>query len=357
MTEMQGLRTTSRVTTSSSDAQLISAIRAGDLRAYGILYQRHCPAADRAARQIAAAADVDGIVAKAFAGVLGAIKRGGGPVDAFRPYLITSVRQVARERQRCRPGQVSAKVADLPDPGATFLDPAVARSDGSLITQAFMTLPERWAAVLWHTEIEQAKPTEVAVLLGLTQNGVATLSYRAREGLRQAYLRLYLSDWARAECRPLAAKLAAHVRGGLSKRDASAVESHVRGCADCREVRAELAAVNAALRDALGPAFLRADADRPCAAAVSPDAATAAQAGGGRTRPGRRVNPGRRSTSATASSAPVAAWPRASARWRRGLAWSGAAPSGAALSPRSAAPTSSPPPPPGSAAASGAPTP
>jgi DNA-directed RNA polymerase specialized sigma24 family protein len=43
-------------------------------------------------------------------------------------------------------------------------------------------LPERWQAVLWHTEIEGSRPAEVASLLGLTANGVAALGYRAREG-------------------------------------------------------------------------------------------------------------------------------------------------------------------------------
>jgi len=43
--------------------------------------------------------------------------------------------------------------------------------------------------VLWHTEIEGARPAEVAALLGLTANGVAALAYRAPEGLRQPNVR------------------------------------------------------------------------------------------------------------------------------------------------------------------------
>ena len=59
-----------------------------------------------------------------------------------------------------------------------------------MIARAFASLPERWQAVLWHTEIEGARPADVAPLLGLTANGVAALAYRAREGLRQAYLQM-----------------------------------------------------------------------------------------------------------------------------------------------------------------------
>ena len=85
-----------------------------------------------------------------------------------------------------------------------------------MIARAFASLPERWQAVLWHTEIEGARPAEVASLLGLTANGVAALAHRAREGLRQAYLQMHMSGAVRDECRPVAAKLGAYVRGGLT---------------------------------------------------------------------------------------------------------------------------------------------
>lgn len=65
----------------------------------------------------------------------------------------------------------------------SLTDPAVADLERTMIARAFASLPERWQAVLWHTETEGARPAEVASLLGLTANGVAALAYRAREGL------------------------------------------------------------------------------------------------------------------------------------------------------------------------------
>jgi hypothetical protein len=132
----------------------------------------------------------------------------------------------------------------------------VAGLERSLIARAFLSLPERWRAVLWHTEIEGAKPADVAPLLGLTANGVAALAYRAREGLRQAYLQMHLSGVTRQECRPVAAKLGAYVRGGLSARETQAVSVHLDECADCRAVYAELTDVNVALRGLVAPIFL-----------------------------------------------------------------------------------------------------
>jgi hypothetical protein len=95
-----------------------------------------------------------------------------------------------------------------------------------MIARAFRSLPERWQAVLWHTDIEASGPAEIAWLLGLSANSVAALAYRAREGLRQAYLQMHLSEVVRQECRPIAGKLGGYVRDGLSGCDAAKVAAH-----------------------------------------------------------------------------------------------------------------------------------
>ncbi|HVB45770.1 MAG TPA: sigma-70 family RNA polymerase sigma factor [Streptosporangiaceae bacterium] len=242
---------------SASDAELIAATRLSDAGAYGILYQRHAAAAGRLARQIVGnSADADDVVAETFARVLGAIRRGAGPSEAFRPYLLTAVRRVAFGQLRGQRDQVPTDSAELPDPGEPFVDPVIARLERSLVTQAFLSLPERWSAVLWHTEIERAMPAEVALLLGISPNSVSALSYRAREGLRQAYLQMHLSDRTRVECRPVAGKLGAYVRGRLSRRDARQVDTHLTGCRDCMTARAELVSVNGSLNGVVAPLIL-----------------------------------------------------------------------------------------------------
>ena len=45
--------------------------------------------------------------------------------------------------------------------------------------------------VLWHLEVENQKPADIAPLLGMSANSVSALAYRAREGLRQAYLNMH----------------------------------------------------------------------------------------------------------------------------------------------------------------------
>ena len=171
------------------DADLIAASRAGDAAAYDTLYRRHVASAHSLARQLVRnRAEADDVVAETFAKILDLLHRGGGPDDAFRPYLLTAVRRSAYDRHRAERRQLVTDEMETFDRGVPFADPAVADLERTMIARAFASLPERWQAVLWHTEVEGARPADVAPLLGLTANGVAALAYRAREGLRQAYL-------------------------------------------------------------------------------------------------------------------------------------------------------------------------
>ncbi|POM26566.1 RNA polymerase sigma factor [Actinomadura rubteroloni] len=249
-----------------SDAALIARVRTGDLAAYGPLYERHLAAARGLARHLIDGDAAEDAVQDAFARILDAIGRGGGPASDFRPYLLTSVRRAVYDRYRDERRVEATDELERLDAGLPFEDPALHGLERSMIVRAYRSLPERWRAVLWHTEIEGAKPAEVAPLLGLTANGVAALAYRAREGLRQAYLQMHLADPAAPvagnpppadeACRPVLEKLGAYVRDGLAKRDTRTVKAHLRGCARCSAIYAELVQVNTALRDGLGPIIL-----------------------------------------------------------------------------------------------------
>jgi RNA polymerase sigma factor (sigma-70 family) len=243
------------VSVRSADADLIAAVREGDASAYGILYERHSARAIRLARQIVPAeADADDVVAESFAKILAAIKGGAGPSEAFRPYLLTAVRRVAFDHAKGQRTQVPTDDTEL-DEAEPFVDQAEASLERSLIAQAFASLPERWQAVLWYTEVEQARPAEVGLLLGISPNSVAALRYRAREGLRQAYLQMHVSH-ARPECRQVAGLLGGYVRGALSRRDAKLVDDHIGQCADCEATRAELDTINGTMRGVLAPVIL-----------------------------------------------------------------------------------------------------
>src|SRR5829696_3846028 len=244
-----------------SDAELIDSVRSGDNDAYAVLYRRHAGSAVALARQLTgSAAEADDLVAEAFAKVLITLRAGGGPDTAFRAYLLTTLRNTLYDRaRRDRRVELSDDMTRH-DRGVQWEDTAVARLESSLAARAFNRLPERWQTVLWHTEVEQESPAQVAPLLGLTPNGVAALAYRAREGLRQAYLQEHLTDVAGEECRYTVERLGAWARDGLSKREQDRVEEHLAGCGRCRVLAAELEEVNSGLRGILAPLVLGAGA-------------------------------------------------------------------------------------------------
>jgi RNA polymerase sigma factor (sigma-70 family) len=245
----------------ASDAELITAVRTGESAAFGVLYERHSAAARAVAHQYSnSAADAEDAAADAFQRVFATIQGGGGPDVAFRAYLFTVVRRVAMDRVHV--GRRVQATDDLEAFEEAFgaaessEDPTFAGFERSVVSRAYKSLPERWQAVLWYTEVEGLNPAEIAPVLGLTANGVAALAYRAREGLRQAYLQQHLAAPASEACTIVSSKLGAYVRGGLAKRETALVEMHLEECGDCRALVLELGDVNHGLRAIIAPLVL-----------------------------------------------------------------------------------------------------
>ncbi|MBT2225938.1 sigma-70 family RNA polymerase sigma factor [Nonomuraea sp. NEAU-A123] len=237
-----------------SDADLLHAVRAGDATAYHELHERHVAAARSLARQLVKGeAEIEDVVAESFTKILDLVGRGGGPQAGFRTYLLTVVRRTVYDRTRVASGPVPAGESDRFDPDVPFVDPALVGLEQSLIAKAFLSLPERWRAVLWHTEVEHLPPADVAPLLGLPAKGVTELTRRALAGLRQAYLQIRLTAPTRHACRPVLGTMSRYVKGGLARRVSKAVDEHVSGCPECRAVLLELTDVNRGLRVIIGP--------------------------------------------------------------------------------------------------------
>lgn len=239
-----------------SDAELISSVRGGDVSAYGDLFARHRDAATRLARQLVSAPDADDLVSEAFAKVLNVLLAGGGPDVAFRAYLLTAVRRLHVDKIRSTNRAMPTDDLTPYDEGEPFKDTVIAGFEGGVAARAYASLPERWQLVLWHLEVEGQKPADVAPLLGMTPNSVSALAYRAREGLRQAYLQMHSADIGDSECRWTHDKLGAYVRNGLSRRDAAKVEEHLRNCRKCTALFIELTEVNSSMAGVIGPVVL-----------------------------------------------------------------------------------------------------
>lgn len=273
----------------ASDAELLARVRSGDEDAYGELYRRHAEAARRLARRLTRSpAAADDLVGDGFAAVLVALRNGSGPTEAFRAYLLTTIRRRSWRATGRREDPVDPTE---PDAG---LDLAVVDADGEdarLLAEAYRGLPERWQLVLWHTEVEGQAPAEVAPLLGLSPHAAAALAHRAREGLRESFLQAHLrADAVPTQCRSTVAALGALVRGSAGARARARAEGHLAGCARCRHLRTELVDVNRSLRTVVGPMVLGGAAAAYLGARVGPSAsAPVTDVGRAAGRPGGRA--------------------------------------------------------------------
>ncbi|MEU6442562.1 sigma-70 family RNA polymerase sigma factor [Streptomyces sp. NPDC047046] len=234
----------------AGDGDLLHRARGGDEAAYAELYRRHADGVRRYARTCCRDRDTaEDLTAEVFARTLAALRHGAGPEYAMRAYLLTTVRRVAADwAQTARREQLvddfavfAAQAARAPsadgdavDLGADVL--AMHEAEQSMAVRAFRSLPERWQAVLWHTEVENESPSEIAVLFGLDANGTRVLASRAREGLKQAYLQAHVSAarTASEDCAAYADRLGAYARGGLRSRAERGLRKHLKECAECR---------------------------------------------------------------------------------------------------------------------------
>jgi len=236
-----------------SDADLVDATRRGDKQAFAQLWQRHAAAGRAVARGFTSTFDPDDLVAEAYTRIYKSILDGGGPQAAFRAYLLRTVRNVAVSWQRRSVEDSVDDVDALEDPNSSE-ESALAALDRGLTASAFRTLPARWQEILWYTEVEQLKAAEIAPLLGIRPNTVAALTYRAREGLRQAWIQAHLASvQADSVHKWTIERLGAYARGGLGKRDQSKVDAHLAECASCHVVASEAEHVNSRLALVLLP--------------------------------------------------------------------------------------------------------
>ncbi|MDI1459911.1 sigma-70 family RNA polymerase sigma factor [Catellatospora sp. KI3] len=244
-----------------TDHHLIALVRGGDTGAYGLLYRRHYDSARRLARVLSTdTAETDDLIAETFAKVLAALREGGGPDSAFRAYLLTTMRHTRYDRARRERRLELTDDLTRYETAQPTDDPTISRLETSYAARAFARLPERWRAVLWHTEVEGESPAQVAPIMGLTPNGVAALAYRARERLRQMYLQEHIATTGNPRCHWTGSHLAGYVRAALARRDRAKVDEHLTGCAECRRLHRELAEENGGLRGVLAPVLLGAAA-------------------------------------------------------------------------------------------------
>lgn len=231
------------------DGTLLARLRAGEDAAFGELFTRHSAAVFRLALGLTTdRAEAEDLTAEAFFRVLQAIRRGAGPVDNVRGYLLIVVRRVAWE-WRMRRRDVPVSDEELTHRAPSDPDTSGQFTERNLIRRAFTSLPERWRKVLWKMEVEGERPAAVATNFGLSPNATAALARRARQGLRAAYLQAHLTAESSATgCRSVLEKLGAYTAGTTSGIERRRIRTHLATCQTCTAMHAELRDVFAGLR-------------------------------------------------------------------------------------------------------------
>lgn len=228
------------------DTQLLALAREGSQDAYAALFARYSYAGVRLARHLGQREDSEDVVAEAFAQVLDLVRRGKGPDRAFRAYLFTTIRHEAGRRAKARQRVVATDEIEQLDEPVPFGGGELDSFEKTAVRAAYESLPDRWRTVLWHLDVEGRKPQELGPLLDLSPNSVSALVYRARAGLREAYLTHHVAPEAQTadDCVTTREGLAGYVRGTASKRDTLKVEAHLTECDACAAAHRHLVVVN-----------------------------------------------------------------------------------------------------------------
>lgn len=218
--------------TAEDETKLVQDCREGRTGAVLELFRIHWEPALAYANTLSRSShDAEDIAATAFLKSLTAMRRGKGPDGPVRPYLIRAVRTAAFDRHSSaeHPSERIVELADGRNPGRLH----TGSQEHDFVAEAFATLPLRWRRVLWYVEIEGLRPREAAPLLDVTPNALSALLRRAHNGLREAYLVVYLRNAEDGGCESMLRMLAGAALDRATVADKAKVDRHVRTCRNC----------------------------------------------------------------------------------------------------------------------------
>lgn len=223
----------------ADDRTLIEAVRLGQREHYEELYRRHRTKAFQHAFSLCSNRhDADEITSEAFAKIFFLLCRGMGPTSNFGSYLRQTIRSVAVDHFRLRSAAEVTDDFELAD-DTDAIEITLNRDEAAAAVTALQLLPERWRRALWLTEIEGLPPNQVAADFGQNPHGFSAMAYRARLGLRAAYLQTLLANHCKTRC-PDLCHAVGELKDRIGKQQITALISHVVECPTCAERNSEL---------------------------------------------------------------------------------------------------------------------
>ena len=238
------------------DAELMLRVKDGDGTSFGVLLEKHRASVIHFVyRLVQEQAVAEELAQEVFLRVYRS-RSSYEPTAKFKTWLfriathlaLNWLRDEKHERGQERLDDVSA---DLPARQVSDRRPSVEQElvyEVKLeeIRQAMAALPEKQrAAVLMH-KYEEMEYTQIAKVLGCSESAVKSLLFRAYETLRARLAHMGNDMNCPIESRN-PEMLVAYAAGELDLETARALERHLAGCAACRSVAADQAAVWKAL--------------------------------------------------------------------------------------------------------------
>ncbi|HEY3018593.1 MAG TPA: sigma-70 family RNA polymerase sigma factor [Solirubrobacteraceae bacterium] len=167
-----------------SDRRLIQMVHAGHEPAFAAIVERYRPQLHRYCLRILPEGRCEDALQQAFLQAWRAL-RDGKTVHQLRPWLYAIVHNAAVSQLR----QGVFDYAELLDTVQGSADPEADVERRSIMRQtlaAVAALPERQRAALLAVVVEGRPQSQVALEMGLTENGLRQLLFRARTSLRSA---------------------------------------------------------------------------------------------------------------------------------------------------------------------------
>lgn len=158
-----------------AETDLVRQAARGDQGAFGELFRRHSSPAWRLAQAVTA--DRDAAVAAFKDGFVRALREGRRrrTADAFRPQVLAAVYRAAIDQTFDRAGRPATPRRAAEGPEAALAD------------AAFRSLPERWRAAVWLSEVEHYETERVAAVLSVSPTVAEQLIARGKRGLAGRY--------------------------------------------------------------------------------------------------------------------------------------------------------------------------
>ena len=151
----------------------------------------------------------------------------GHEIDNVPAYLMTTVRHLASSVASAT--HETPRDPQIPEqaPAGHVDDPAEQVSSTDLLVRVLGELPERWVQALWLADAEGQPLETVGRQIGAKQGATAVLLHRAREGMRQAFLRSQTEAPDDPACEVHWVRMPAYVRGNATPRQSERLLAHV----------------------------------------------------------------------------------------------------------------------------------